>query len=149
MSNWMQKLHWKKIFISGFWYLIIASVVQQTEVAFTMDYYKNPVYAALWSHLMMPVAGPPPAAFFIISLAFTFVTGCTLAAIFDFMRPLSKTYWSRVINFTDIVVGLSIVLTTFPLYLLFNVPLGLLVWWLVASFISTLISAMVFGKIMK
>lgn len=149
MSEWMRKLHWRQIFISGFWYLVVASIVQQIEVAFTMDYYKNPAYSGLWSRLMMPAAGPPPAIFFVISLTFTYITGCTLAAVFDFTRTLSKTYWLRVVNFTDIVVGLSIVLTSFPMYLLFNVPVALLAWWLGATFVTTFVSAMIFAKLMK
>ncbi len=146
----MKKLHWKKVFVAGFWYLVVATVLQQIEVAFTMNYYKDPAYFGVWSKLMMPTAGPPPVVFFIISLVFTYATGCTLAAVFEFMSPLfGKNFWGKVVGFTDIMVGLTIVFSLFPMFLLINVPLGLLAWWLVTSWGTMLITSMTFAKVMK
>lgn len=150
MSAWMKKLHWNKVFIAGFWYLIIATVLQQIEVMFTMSYYKDPAFAGLWSKLMMPTVGPPPLAFFAISLLFTYATGCTLAAVFEFMTPLfGKNYWGKVVGFTDITVGLAIVFASFPMYLLLNIPLGLLGWWLVTTWVTMLVSAAAFANVMR
>jgi hypothetical protein len=150
MSAWMKNLKWGRVFKAGFAYLVIATVLQQIEVMFTMSYYKDPAYFGLWSKLMMPTQGPPPLAFFAISLLFTFATGCTLAAVFEFMSPLfGKQFWGKVIGFTDIMVGLTIVFSLFPIYLLLNVPLGLLGWWLVTSWVTTLVSAMAFAKLTK
>ncbi len=150
MSAWMKKLHWNKVFIAGLGYLIISTVLQQVEVMFTMKYYQDPALVGIWSKLMMPVAGPPPLAFFAISLLFSYATGCTLAAVFEFMSPLfGKGYWGKVIGFTDIMVGLAIVFSYFPMYLLLNIPAILLVWWLVASAVSILLTSIVFAKMMK
>jgi len=150
MSAWMKKLHWKRICVLGFWYTVIAEIVMQVEILFTMKYYQDPVLAGLWSKLMMPNAGPPPLAFFAISLLFTYATGCTLAAIFEFMEPLfGKSFWGKVIGFTDIMVGLAIVFASFPMYLLFNVPIALLAWWLGMNWVTILLASMVFAKVTK
>lgn len=144
----MKKLHWKKIAVAGFWYWVITTLVQQLELAWTMGYYTDPVRRQVWSRVMMPEAGgPPPVGFFVVSAMFTFVTGMTVAAVFEFIKPqLGKTYWGKVVGFTDIMVGLSIVFALFPIYLLLNVPLGLLGWWLVANWVSMFAASAVFAK---
>jgi hypothetical protein len=150
MSEWMRKLHWKKIFTSGIWYLVISFVTQQVFAALTMQYYRDPAYFATWSKLMMPNAGPPSLQFFVVSLLFTYTAGCTLAAVFDFTHQLfGKKFWSQVIGFTDIVVGLSIVLGYLPMILLFNLPIILILWWVVATFVATLLSSVAFAKTIK
>ena len=150
MSAWMRKLHTKEVFMSGLLYTGVALVLRQVEMAFTMSYYKNPELSGLWSKLMMPENGPPPLAFFAQSLLFTFATGVTLAAIFEFMKPLfGKSFWAKVIGFTDIVVGLMIVFGFFPMYLLLNIPLGLIIWWFFTGWVTVLLSAMIFAKRMK
>ena len=150
MSAWMKKLHPKDALSLGFLYTVVAVVLQQIEVIFTMSYYTDPSLAGLWSKTMMPSAGPPPFAFFVQSVLFTFATGVTLAAVFEFMKPLfGKSYWARVIGFTDIMVGLMIVFGFFPMYLLLNIPLGLIVWWFVTGWITVFIAAMIFAKRLK
>lgn len=150
MSEWMKHLSWKHIVVSGLIYSVVAVLFQQIEVYFTMKYYTDPALAGLWSKVMMPVAGPPPLSFFVVSLLFTVSTGIVLAAVFDYMKGLfGKGYWKRVIGFTDIMVGLSIVFGYFPMYLMFNVPVGLIAAWLISGFFTTLLSAMVFAKKLK
>lgn len=145
-----EKIASEKILLAGFWYTVIAVMLQQIEVVFTMKYYQDPALAPIWSKLMMPSAGPPPLAFFIISFVFTFGTGCTLAAVYEFTHDLfGAGYWKKVIGFTDVMVGLSIVFGFFPMYLLLNIPVGLLGWWLASSFVTILISAKVFAHIIK
>lgn len=147
MSAWMKKLHWKRILLSGFWYTVIAEIVMQVEIFFTMKYYQDPALFGLWSKLMMPNAGPPPLTFFAISLLFMYATGCTLAAVFEFISSLfGKSYWSKVVGFTDIMVGLAIIFASFPMYLLFNVPITLLAWWLGTNWVTILLASMVFAR---
>lgn len=150
MSSWMRKLHTKEVLMSGLLYSLIALFIRQIEMMMTMGYYKDPAYFAVWSKLMMPTQGPPPLAFFIESLLFTYATGVTLAAIFEFTKPLfGKKYWEKVIGFTDITVGLMIVFGFFPMYLLINLPLGLIVTWFISGWVTVLLGAMVFAKRMK
>ena len=148
--QWMKKIQWKKVLMAGLAYVVIAFVVHQVEAMLTMDYYIMPEYFSVWSKVMMLRAGPPPMSFMIISLVFSYVTGVTLAAVYDFVKGLlPKKFWPKVINFSDLIIGLMVVFFTLPVYLLLNVPLGLLLAWLFSSVIIVVLGTMVFVKVLE
>lgn len=150
MVNCLEKIRWGKVLIAGFIFLIITTIIRQIEVVFTMDYYKIPEYFGVWSKLMMPSAGPPPVSFLVTSLFFSLATGVVLAAFYDFVKNLlPKEKWPRIICFWEIVIGLSFVFFTLPTYLLFNLPLILLVWWFISSAVIFFLTAVVFANILK
>lgn len=150
MLNDYKNINWKKVFWAGFLFLIISTVFRQIEVAFTMNYYLLPQYFDVWSKVMMPNAGPPPPSFMVLSAVFTFITGVTVATLYDYLKDrLPKTYWQKVVAFSDIIIGLSIVLFTLPVYLLINVPARLLLIWLTTSIVTTVIYSMVLVKVVK
>jgi len=150
VSPWMKHVRWKKVAVAAVWYTAIALIFRQIEVAFTMGYYRDPAYTGLWSPLMMPDNGAPPLAFFLLSGLFTYVTGATLAAVFDFVKTVfGKGSLSRIVGFTDIMVGLTIVFGFFPMYLLFHVPAGLLAWWLGTAWVTILFTSAAFANILR
>lgn len=150
MFDGIKKLQWQKIFISGFIFLIIAAIVRQLEVILTMRYYQMPEFFGVWSKLMMPSVGPPPASFLFTSLLFSFLTGVTLAGFYDFVKSLlPKNKTQRIFCFTELVIIISFVLFSLPVYLLFNLPVELLVTWFISSVIIFLLSAAVFVKLLK
>jgi hypothetical protein len=109
-----------------------------------------PEYFGLWSKAMMSTAGPPPASFMIKSLVFTFITGVSISLIYYYLRDhLPKESNKRIFYFADLMVGTSFVFFTLPVYLLFNVPLGLLISWFVSSFIILTICSWMLVKIVK
>lgn len=131
-------------------YTIVAFVVHQIEVMLTMNYYLMPEYFGVWSKVMMPGAGPPPASFMVYSLVFTYIAGVVVGALYDFIKDLlPKKFWPRVLNFTDLVISLMIVFFTLPVYLLFNVPFGLSVGWLASSLMIVFLGSAVFVKMIK
>lgn len=148
--EWMKKINWQKVLLAGFVYLIIATIVRQIEAALTMSYYTKPAYFGVWSKVMMPTAGPPPPSFMILSLLFTFITGLSLAVVFDFVKGLlPKDYWSKICCFTSLVVWLMVLFFTLPVYLLLNVPLMLLIWWFASSVVIVFLGTVVFVKVIK
>ena len=148
--QWMKKIQWKKVLMAGVVFVIISTLVHQIEAFLTMNCYMMPEYFGVWSKIMMPTAGPPPASFMVVSLLFSYVTGVTLAAVYDFIKDLlPKKFWSRVINFTDIIIGLMVVFFTLPVYLLLNVPLMLLLSWLASSVVIVFLGTVVFVKMLK
>lgn len=150
MFDGIKKLQWQKIFISGFIFLIIAAIVRQFEVILTMTYYQMPEFFGVWSKLMMPSVGPPPASFLFTSLLFSFLTGVTLAGFYDFVKSqLPKNKTQRIFCFTEVEVVLSLVFFSLPVYLLFNLPFVLLVSWFVSSAVIFLLSSAVFVKLLK
>ena len=150
MTFWIKEISWKKILLSSLVFTIIAFVVRQIEVILTINYYKMPEYFGLWSKTMMPKAGPPPVSFMITSLVFTFATGISLALIYYYLKDhLPKEEKKRILYFADLMIATSFVFFTFPVYLMFNVPLGLLVSWFVSTFIILTATSWILVKIVK
>ena len=148
MIAWIKEINWGKIFLVGLLYTVFAVVVRQVEVALTMPYYVDPAYFGLWSRLMMPKAGPPPAEFMITSLVFTFAGGVSIAVIYYYLKDiLPKQFLKRVFFFADLMIGFSFIFFTLPTYLLFNVPLGLHVIWFISTFIILVFASFASVKI--
>lgn len=150
MTFWVKGLSWKKIVLFGVIFAVISFVIRQVEVVLTMKYYTMPEYFGVWSKVMMPTAGPPPYSFLVTSLVFTFVTGVSLALIYYYLRDhLPKETNKRIFYFADLMVGTSFIFFTLPVYLMFNVPMGLLISWFITSFIILTASSWVLVNIVK
>ncbi|KKQ25607.1 MAG: hypothetical protein US39_C0006G0045 [Microgenomates group bacterium GW2011_GWC1_37_12b] len=150
MVFWIKEISWKKVILSGAIFTVISFVIRQVEALLTMGYYTDPQYFGLWSKLMMPSNGPPPAEFMITSLVFTFVTGVSLALIYYYLRKhLPENKKQRIFYFADLMVAMSFLFFTLPAYLMFNIPVGILVSWFIASFIILLSASFIFVKIIK
>lgn len=144
------KIQIKNVVIAGFIYLIIQTVLRQIEVAYTLQYYKMPQYAEVWGKLMMPKAGPPPANFLIMALIFSFLTGLILAVLYDFLKKiLAENYWGKVVNFTILIVLLSLVFSYLPMLLTINLPFELVLSWFATGTLAVFLGTMVFAKIIK
>ena len=148
MIAWIKEINWGKALLVGLLYTVFAAVVRQVETALTMPYYLDPTHFGLWSRMMMPKAGPPPAEFMIMSVVFTFATGISIAVIYYYLKTmLPKHFLRRVFFFADLMIGFSFIFFTLPVYLLFNVPLGLLVSWFVSTFIILVFASFLCVKI--
>jgi hypothetical protein len=150
MTFWIKEISWKKVIFSGLIFAIISFVIRQIEAILTIKYYTMPEYFGLWSKTMMPNAGPPPFSFMVTSFVFTFVTGVSLALIYYYLKDhLPKEEKRRAFYFADLMIGTSFVFFTLPVYLMFNVPMGLLVSWFITTFIILTASSWVLVKIVK
>ncbi len=150
MNFWWKEISWKKVIISGLIFTLISFILRQIEAVLTLKYYMMPEYFGVWSKVMMPSAGPPPASFMITSFIFTFVTGISIGLIYTYLKDhLPKDKKRRIFYFADLMIGTSFVFFTLPVYLLFNVPLGLLVSWFITTFISLTAGSWVLVKIIK
>ena len=150
MTFWINEISWKKVVLSAILFTIIAFIIRQVETILTMNYYKMPEYFGVWSKTMMPKAGPPPTSFMITSLVFTFVTGISIALIYYYLKDhLPKEKKKRIFYFADLMIGTSFVFFTLPVYLMFNVPLGLLISWFISTFIILALYSWILVKIVK
>jgi hypothetical protein len=148
--KWISKIHWGKVLLVALLYTIIATIVRQMEVIWTMKYYIQPAYFGVWSKLMMPTAGPPPPEFMITSLILTFASGMGLTIIYYYLKEYLPTgFWKRSTFFADILVSTSFIFFTLPVYLLFNLPTALLGWWFVSTFVIVLLTSVLIVKIVK
>lgn len=150
MIAWIKNISAGKLILTGVVYTIIATVIHQAEALLTMGYYLKPEFFGLWSRLMMPRQGPPPSSFFITSAVFTFITGVSLGLVYYYIKEmLPKDFKKRVFLFADLMIGASFIFFTLPVYLLFNVPLGLLISWFVSSFAILISISYFFVKYLK
>ncbi len=148
MTFWFKEIKWGKVLLSAVIFTVIAFVIRQAEVFLTLKYYMIPQYFGVWSRLMMPTAGPPPAAFMITSLIITFVTGLSIGLIYYYMKDhLPPTGIKRVVYFAEVLIAASFVFFTLPVYLMFNVPVGLLISWFISTFIILVIGSTILVKI--
>ena len=137
--KWISRINWGKTLLVGFIYTIVATVIHQIEALINLKYYMMPQYYGVWSKLMMPTAGPPPLDFYITSTIITFITGVSLALVYYYIRDmLPKKMGERTLMFADLMIGLQFVFFTFPVYLLFNLPIVLLVSWFITGFLILL-----------
>lgn len=150
MIKWITKINWGKLFLAGIIYTVAATVIHEAEAIFDMKYYIDPSYFGLWSKVMMPAAGPPPASFFLTSTIITLATGIMLGLVYYYLKDtLPTNFRKRVFFFTDLMIGANLIFFTLPAYLMFNIPLALLVSWFVSTFVILLIAAFTFVKILK
>lgn len=150
MVLWIQKIHWGKVLLSALTFTVISYVVHMIEALLTIKYYMMPQYFGLWSKLMMPSAGPPPVAFTITSIVFAFVTGISIALIYYYLRDhLPPLGFRRAFYFADVLIATTFVFFTLPSYLMFNVPVGILVSWFISSFVILTAGSWVIVKIIK
>jgi len=150
MTFWIKEISWKKVFISGLIITVISFVVRQIEAVLTLKYYMMPEYFGVWSKVMMPAAGPPPPSFMITSLVFTLVMGVSLALIYYYLKDhLPENRKKRIFYFADLMIGTSFIFFTLPTYLMFNVPMGLMVSWFISTFMILTASSWILVKIIK
>ncbi|MCL5432631.1 MAG: hypothetical protein M1524_00755 [Patescibacteria group bacterium] len=150
MSVWLKKNRWDKIFIAAILYTAIAMLARQAEAILTLDYYKMPEYFGVWSKLMMPNAGPPPAGFLGISILLTFIGGLVLAIFYNYIKTLlPDKLIKRAFSYTEIVAVIMLVLSYFPMYMMFHLPFALLVYWFITGVIIVFLSSIVFIKLLK
>jgi hypothetical protein len=150
MVKWISKINWGKTMFVAVIYTVFATIVHQIEAVASLKYYMDPKFFGLWSKLMMPTAGPPPMSFMITTLILTFVTGISLALVYYYLRDmLPQGFWKRTFLFADLLIAMSFVFFTLPSYLLFNVPIALLVSWFVSGFVILVAASYTFVKIIK
>ncbi|MCX6732713.1 MAG: hypothetical protein NTV98_04190 [Candidatus Roizmanbacteria bacterium] len=148
--KWLTKINWGKVFIVGIIYTVVATLIHQLEAMISLKYYMMPEYFAVWSRTMMPIAGPPPMDFFVKSTIMTITSGISLALVYCYIRDmLPKNIKERVLLFADLLAGLQFIFFILPVYLLFNLPIGLLINWFISGFLILVITSYLCVKILK
>ena len=79
-------MNWKRIIIAAIVFAIIAQVLHTVESMLTMDFYMDPEYFGVWSKLLMPTAGPPPAEFFYASVISSLIIALIYAVVYDVVK---------------------------------------------------------------
>ena len=144
-------MNWKRIVIAAIVFAVIAQVLRITESMLTLDFYMDPEYFGVWSKLMMPTAGPPPAEFFYASVISGLVIAVIYAAVYDIIKGSlpRKTVLKKGLQYGIILFLIVQIPGLLGMYLLVNLPTLLLVYWGISSLVISLIGGVVFAKIIK
>jgi hypothetical protein len=140
-----------RVMVSALLFMLVAQAVHTLEAMLTMGYYTDERYAAVWSRIMMPEPGPPPASFYIYSLVFNFIAGLMFAFVYAVVGPSipgGKTAAK------GLMYGLLIFLVAgvpgyLSLFLLINLPVGLIRAWTASGLVVYLIAGMVTASIQR
>ena len=142
-------INFKKVAISSIVFLIISQIINTVTAVFTMSYYTNPEYFALWSKLMMPANGPPGTEFFLASIIINIIIGIILAGSYSLLAvAIPGEGISKSINYGILLFLIAGIPFTLSMFLLFAVPRSLLVYWAISTLVIYMISGAAFAKIM-
>ena len=139
-----------KIIVSGILFAIISQIIHTIESFATMNFYMDSTYFGVWSKIMMPTAGAPPAEFYYYSIIFAVITGIIYAIVYEMIK---KSLPAKTLTKQGLYFGLLLFLLSIPfsltMYLLINLPTLLLVYWSVSGLVIYLIGGIVIARIMK
>lgn len=143
-----QKINPIRFFLTTVGMTLVAQAFHSIGAFVEMGYYKDPQYFPVWSKLMMPTAGPPPASFFLYSLALGFIGWFFFLAVFRVVRdgipvedPTVKGLYYGIMIFLAGNLGQSL-----GMGLIVNLPYGLLFLWTVESMLIYLVNGALAGK---
>ena len=147
----MGKISFKKVLVAGVLFAIIAQIIHTLFAFGAMGFYTDQKYFSVWSKLMMPTAGPPPASFMAYSLAFGIIGGILIALGYSVLK---KGVPGKTRAMKGLVYGLLVFLVgALPGYLaiilLINLPLMLVFLWAIESLIIDLFGGMIIAWINK
>jgi hypothetical protein len=140
-----------KIILAAIVFMIISQVIHTIESMATMDYYTDQTYFSVWSKIMMPNEGPPPAEFYYYSLIFAFVGGLIFTGVYTVVEKgiPGNTVVKKGIYYGLLVWLLAGITGSLAMVLLINLPIDLIVYWTVTSLIINLLAGVAIARIVK
>lgn len=140
-----------QIVIAAILFTLIAQIVHGIGAQFAMSFYTDPNYFPVWSKLMMPSAGPPPASFMIYGLIFGLISALIYAGVYD--RLKNSVPGDGIVNkglFYGLILFLVGVIPGYlSLYLLINLPALLIFYWAVEGLVIDLAGGIVIAAIVR
>ena len=143
---------WKHTLAAAVMILLVSEVINTLSAFLTMGYYMDPNYFAVWSKIMMPGPGPPPAEFTYYGIAFAFIYGLIFSYVYMKVSGIlkGKNWMQKGLRYGFGVFLIAGVPMFLNMYLLINLPLGLLVEWaIVDGLIAYLLTGIAVAKIME
>ena len=147
----MAKINFWKVLLCGFIFAVIAEIIYSVGSFLTMGYYTDPNYLAVWSKIMMPNAGPPPALFFVYSFIFSIIGGVLIALVYAMVESAlkQKSVWQKGAMYGLLISLVGVIPGNMVLPLMVNVPWGMATSWAAEGLIINLIAGACIARIMK
>jgi hypothetical protein len=121
----------------------ISQIAHMADGFLGLRYYMDPALSSVWSKFMMPNAGPPPATFFYMSVAFNLVASALFVLVYELIGFKKGLIYGFFVFLVASVTGMMM------MYLIINLPLGLVLLWLAEDFIIKLAGGAAMGAIVK
>ena len=138
------------IVAAGIVYAVISMVVNTLWAFIDMPYYLMQEYFVVWSKLMMSTAGPPGVEFYVASFVFTLVAGLIFAGAYSRIKASIRDKGIRKgLRFGFGIFLISVIPGMFSLYLLINLPAGLIVSWTVSGLVTSLLGGIVIERLVR
>lgn len=141
----------KKLYLFVIIMAIAAMIVHTAESLLTMGYYIDPANFSLWSKLMMPGAGPPPAIFYAYSLLFAFVSWMLFGFVYVVLSGAikEKDIVRKGLKFGTLIFLVGAFPGALMMVLILNLPLELIVSWVISDLILNLAGGIVAAKLIE
>jgi len=131
--------------------LVLSQIVHGLGATIGMGYYMNDIYADVWSKIMMPEPGPPPASFMFYSIIFTLINSFFFVFVYLIISEsvpgtglVKKGFFYGLIVF--MICGIS---SSLGMILLINLPCGLILLWAIEALIIYIIGGIIVAIIAK
>lgn len=135
------KINYKNLLLSAVLFVVLAQIIHSLCAYLGMGYYLEPEYFGVWSKIMMPGPGPPPAEFFYYSLGFGFISAVIYIVVYGILKDSipGKNAIGKGLIYGFLVIWLvGTVPGNLAMYLLINLPPGILVLWALENLIIAL-----------
>jgi len=145
------KISWPRILAVAILYAIVGEIVMTLGAFLDMSYYFDPAYFGVWSKIMMPAAGPPPLEFYYFGIAFQLVAGFLFAIVYRVIKGSvpGKGWKNKGLMYGFLIFLAAGIPMTMTLFLLINLPVGLLLSWMLQNLVVYLIMGLVAAKLVK
>jgi len=138
-----------KLAIAGIILAIIAQIIHTVGAILSMSYYTDPANAHLWSKLMMPSAGPPPASFMYMSFLFGFIGMFLFSWVYSVIKKSvpGNSLISKGFTYGIIVTLIALVPGHLAMILLLSLPVNLIIVWAGEGLAINLVNGVILGWI--
>lgn len=145
------KISLGRVFASGVLFAIVAQIVHTVCAFLAMPFYTNPDYFSVWSKIMMPAAGPPPASFYAYSILFGLLGGILFALVYTVIKGgiPAESIAKKGLLYGFLVFLVGAVPGYLALILLVNLPFALIVFWAAETLVINLLGGMIVAWLNK
>ena len=145
------KLNAGRIIGAGIVFAVISQIIHSIEAFATMNYYLIPEYWPVWSKVMMPGEGAPPMSFYGYSFGFAVIIGVIFALAYSVIKDSlkGKNAMQNGVRYGTILFFVAGIPFSLTLYLLVNLPVGLIAYWAFSTLIIYVLGAIAIAKIVK
>ena len=144
------KLNLPRLLAAAAVYVIIAQIIFTIGAMADMPYYMDAAYSDVWSKVMMPAAGPPPAEFYYASILFQAVYGFLFAFVYTVIKgAVPGKGWKNKGLMYGFLVFLVAGVSDLGMVLLVNLPMALVLSWVLQGLVVYLLAGLAAAKIVK